>query len=101
MQILCHKGIHGKNERNSNKTNYHFMPKHSPDISTATSNNTSFLVHLSDELVNVTFPVTEITTLDIVLKLARPPSTSRVRELEWPKKVRCLQANNDTVEHSF
>lgn len=71
------------------------------NISTATFNNTSFLVHLSDELVNVAFPVTEITTLDIVLKLACPPSTSRVRELEWPKKVRCLQANNDTVEHSF
>ena len=33
------------------------------------------LVHLSDELVDVGFPVTEVTTQDIVLELAYPPAT--------------------------
>jgi hypothetical protein len=42
------------------------------------------LVHLPDELVDVSFPVTEITTLDVVLELPCPPATSGVGELEWP-----------------
>ena len=52
------------------------------------------LVHLSDELVDVGFPVTEIATLHVVLELPRPPSTSGVGELEWPQEVGCL-----TIKH--
>lgn len=45
------------------------------------------LVHLADELVNVRFPVTEVTTLDEVLELACPPAASGVGKLEWPEEV--------------
>lgn len=48
------------------------------------------LVHLSDELVDVVFSVTEVTALDEVLELAYPPATSGVGELERPKEVRRL-----------
>jgi hypothetical protein len=47
-------------------------------------------VHLADELVDVGFTVTEVTTLNKVLELARPPATVRVREFEGPEEVRCL-----------
>lgn len=42
------------------------------------------LVHLADELVDVGFPVTEVTALDVVLELAHSPSTSGVGQLEGP-----------------
>ena len=48
------------------------------------------LIHLSDELVDVSFPVTEIATLHVVLELPCPPSTSGVGELKWPQEVGCL-----------
>jgi hypothetical protein len=48
------------------------------------------LVHLSNQLVDIGFPVTEITTLDIVLELAGPPASSWVRQFERPKEIRCL-----------
>ena len=50
------------------------------------------LVHLSDELVDVDLPVTEVTTLDVVLKFPCPPATSGVGELEGPQEVRGLGA---------
>ena len=48
------------------------------------------LVHLSDELVDVGFPVTEITALHVVLELPCPPSASGVRKFERPQEVGCL-----------
>jgi len=42
---------------------------------------------LSDKFVDVALPVTLITALDVVLELALPPATSRVRELERPEEV--------------
>ena len=44
-------------------------------------------VHLPDELVDIGFPVTEVTALDEVLELPCPPAASGVRELEWPEEV--------------
>lgn len=44
-------------------------------------------VHLPDELVDVAFPVTEVTALNEMLELARPPATSGVGELEGPQEV--------------
>jgi hypothetical protein len=46
------------------------------------------LVHLSDEFVDVGFPVTEVTVQDIALELARPPTTGWVRKLKRPQEVR-------------
>lgn len=51
----------------------------------------STLVHLSNELVDVLFPVTKVSTLDKVLELACPPAASGVGELEGPKEVGCLE----------
>ncbi len=48
------------------------------------------LVHLADELVDVCLPISEITSLHIVLELTCPPSTSGVGELEGPEEVRGL-----------
>ena len=50
----------------------------------------TYSVHLPDELVDVGFPVTEVTTLDVVLELACPPAAGGVGELEWPEEVGCL-----------
>jgi len=47
-------------------------------------------VHLPDELVDVRLPVTEITTLDVVLEFPCPPATSGVRKFEGPEEVGCL-----------
>ena len=44
----------------------------------------STLVHLSDELVDVGFPVAEVTALNVVLEFACPPAPSGVGELEGP-----------------
>lgn len=44
-------------------------------------------VHLSDEFVDVGFPVTKVTALDVVLELARPPAAGGVRQLERPQEV--------------
>lgn len=49
------------------------------------------LIHLSNKLVDIAFPISKVTTLDEMFELARPPATSRVRELERPQKVRCLR----------
>lgn len=46
-----------------------------------------YLVHLADELVNASFSVTKVTTLDVVLELPCSPTTIGVRELEWPQEV--------------
>jgi hypothetical protein len=48
-------------------------------------------VHLSDQFVDVAFPVTEVSTLDEVLEFALSPATCRVGELEGPEEVGCLQ----------
>ncbi len=48
------------------------------------------LVHLPYKLVDVFLPVTLITTLDVMLEFSLPPSTSRVRKLEWPQEVTSL-----------
>lgn len=45
------------------------------------------LVHLGDELVDVLFPVSEVTTLDEVLELAGLEATGRVGQLEGPQEV--------------
>jgi hypothetical protein len=46
-----------------------------------------FLVHLSDETVDVLLTVTNVTTLDVVLELAGTETTSGVGELEGPEEV--------------
>jgi hypothetical protein len=47
----------------------------------------SHLVHLPDELVDVVFSVTQVTSLDEVLELPRSESASWVAELERPQEV--------------
>lgn len=47
----------------------------------------SFLVHLADESVDVLLTVTKVTTLDEVVELPGPESTSGVGELEGPEEV--------------
>jgi hypothetical protein len=44
-------------------------------------------VHLTDKLIYVDLPITEVSTFNIMLEFARPPPTSRVREFERPKEV--------------
>jgi hypothetical protein len=44
-------------------------------------------VHLSDKLIYIGFPITEVSAFDVVLELARPPTASGVREFERPKEV--------------
>ena len=57
------------------------------------SQQTTILVHLADELVDVGLPVTEVTALDEVLELPCPPAASGVRELEGPEEVRRLSTD--------
>lgn len=45
------------------------------------------LVHLLDQSVDLVFPIAQIPTLDKVLELPRPESTSRVAELKGPQEV--------------
>jgi hypothetical protein len=47
----------------------------------------SRLVHLSDKFVDIIFPVTKVSTFNIMLKLARPPAAGRIRKFERPKEV--------------
>ena len=49
--------------------------------------NSISLVHLADELVDVGLPVAEVTTLNVVLELARPPAAGGAGQLEGPKEV--------------
>jgi hypothetical protein len=49
-----------------------------------------FLVHLSDESVDVLFPVAKITALDEMSELAWTETASWVGQLKWPQEVRCL-----------
>lgn len=58
------------------------------------------LVHLSDELVDVALPITEVTTLDVVLELSCPPSPCGVRQLERPQEVRGLSSIS-LAEHTI
>jgi hypothetical protein len=57
------------------------------------------LVHLSDESVDVGFPVTEVTAQDIVLELACPPATGWVRKLKRPQEVRCLAVPHSKTQN--
>jgi hypothetical protein len=59
------------------------------------------LIHLSDEFVDIVFPVPKITTLNEMLELACPPATRRVREFERPQEVRCLRTNISHVARMF
>jgi len=45
---------------------------------------------MSDERVDVSFLVTEVATLDVVLELVCPPSTRGIGELERPQEIQCL-----------
>jgi len=57
------------------------------------------LVHLLDELVDVVFPVTQVTTLDEMLELAGLEATSGVAELEGPQEVAgLLEVGADGVD---
>ena len=56
----------------------------------STSQADQRLVHLADELVDVGLPVAEVTTLNVVLELARPPAAGGVGKLEGPEEVRGL-----------
>jgi hypothetical protein len=56
-------------------------------LSSSQPNN---LIHLPDELVDVGFPVTKVTTQDIVLELPCPPAASGIGELERPQEVGSL-----------
>ncbi len=47
-------------------------------------------VHLSDKLVDIGFPVTEVAALNKVPKLARSPTASGVRKFKRPEEVRRL-----------
>ena len=47
----------------------------------------SYLVHLPDQLVDVVFPVAEVTTLDKVLELPLVEAAGRAVQLEWPQEV--------------
>lgn len=60
---------------------------HLASIYKPTETPTKTLVHLSDKLVDVVLPVTEVTALDVVLELACPPATSGVGEFERPEEV--------------
>jgi len=51
------------------------------------NDSVSTLVHLSDKFVDIGFPVTKVSTFNIMLKLTRPPAAGRVREFERPKEV--------------
>ena len=46
-----------------------------------------FLVHLSDEGVDLVLAVTQVTSLDEVAEFASAEATGRVGELEWPQEV--------------
>ena len=48
---------------------------------------TTTSVHLSDKLVDIGLPVTEVAALDIVRKFARSPTASGVRKFKRPEKV--------------
>ena len=48
-----------------------------------------FLVHTSDEVINLIFAITKVTTLDEVVDNFTV-STSWSRQFEWPEEVVCL-----------
>jgi hypothetical protein len=64
-----------------------------------------YSVHLSDEVVDISFPVTKVTTLHIVLKFPCPPTASGVGKLEGPKEVGGLleigSSSDDFVDEIF
>jgi len=70
-----------------------WIPDHKPQRTTARrlhdhqKKQDHALVHLSDELVDVVFPVTEVTAKDIVAEFSCPPTASGVGELERPQEI--------------
>jgi hypothetical protein len=42
------------------------------------------LIHLSNQFVNIAFPISKVTALNKVLELARPPAARGVGEFERP-----------------
>lgn len=58
-----------------------------------------FLVHLSDESVDLVLAVTQVTSLDEVAEFASAEATGRVGELEWPQEVGgLLEVGSDGVD---
>lgn len=58
-----------------------------------------FLVHLSDESVDLVLAVTQVTSLDEVAEFAGAEATGRVGELEWPQEVGgLLEVGSDGVD---
>lgn len=58
-----------------------------------------FLVHLSDEGVDLVLAVTQVTSLDEVAEFASAEATGRVGELEWPQEVGgLLEVGSDGVD---
>jgi hypothetical protein len=62
---------------------------------------TTTSVHLSDKLVDVRLPVTEVTALNIVLELARSPSASGIRKFKWPEEVRHLTRESACLHNLY
>jgi len=60
---------------------------HIPRSNPSTTTN---LVHLSDQSIDLVFPVTQVTTLNKMSELASSESSSGVAELEWPQEVGSL-----------
>jgi hypothetical protein len=58
------------------------------------------LIHLPDELVDVIFTVSVVTTLHEMFEFACSPSTGGVGELEWPEEVGGLTKCGQQDEHS-
>jgi hypothetical protein len=67
----------------------------------AIDSRTTTSVHLSDKLVDVRLPVTEVTALNIVLELARSPSTSGIRKFKWPEEVRHLTRESACLHNLY
>ena len=74
--------------KHANHTPSYTLASASPD--TYEDSKTPNSVHLADELVDVGLPVAEVTTLNVVLELARPPAAGGVGQLEGPEEVRGL-----------
>ncbi len=66
--------------------------------------NYKHLIHLADKLVDISFPITKVTTLHVVLKLPCSPATSGIRKFEGPKEVGGLfevRASSDDLMHEI
>jgi len=56
-----------------------------------------YLVHLSDQLVDQVFPITQVSSFDKMLELPLPESAIGAVELKWPEKVGCLLEVRSTL----